>query len=596
MRAPIPAREPPPWQACLGEALAEALPRLLAEPAEPLVQEVIAALTAALCRGELSLSLAGEAPQEVRAAHWPEGHRRALQASRLSRDPDGPLVLQGDRLLWRRWQQRHQAVVAALLERAALPAAGIEPIPPRLLAVAPAAAEAAEAAASAAAPVAAAGAAAARGAAAENHSMLRGRAAGFDPIQRQAVQAALERRLVLLLGGPGTGKTSTVAQLLEAWLQRHPSGRVQLTAPTGKAAARLRDATGGRVPCTTLHRLLESNGERFGRHRHNPLSLDLLVIDEVSMLDLELMEALLAALPQPCGLVLVGDPAQLPPIAPGSLLHALLEPGAADVLAPVCFALRTTYRNDGAIARVAAALRQQIGVGQAAAADRPPGALAPLRPLLAGLGPADNLQWLESPPGPLPKVVLQRLRQQQRRLAALAERCWPGEEEGWRQLLAERDRLLVLSPQRRGRWGIEAIHRALLPAGGTETSSWPQGTPVLCRRNLPALDLANGDIGILVERRVDAAVQRRILFGHQQPHWCHPAQLAGALEPALALTVHKAQGSEAAELILLLDQVDGLDPRLLYTGLTRARSQALLITVPGSEAAATPAARSSIPP
>lgn len=397
MRAPIPAREPPPWQACLGEALAESLPRLLAEPAEPLVQEVIAALTAALCRGELSLSLAGEAPQEVRAAHWPEGHRRALQASRLSRDPDGPLVLQGDRLLWRRWQQRHQAVVAALLERAALPAAGIEPIPPRLLAVAPAAAEAAEAAASAAAPVAAEGAAAARGAAAENHSMLRGRAAGFDPIQRQAVQAALERRLVLLLGGPGTGKTSTVAQLLEAWLQRHPSGRVQLTAPTGKAAARLRDATGGRVPCTTLHRLLESNGERFGRHRHNPLSLDLLVIDEVSMLDLELMEALLAALPQPCGLVLVGDPAQLPPIAPGSLLHALLEPGAADVLAPVCFALRTTYRNDGAIARVAAALRQQIGVGQAAAADRPPGALAPLRPLLAGLGPADNLQWLESP-------------------------------------------------------------------------------------------------------------------------------------------------------------------------------------------------------
>lgn len=585
MSQPSRQREPLPWQACLSEALAEALPRLLAEPVEPLVQEVISALTAALCRGEISLSLEGEAPQEVSAAHWPEAHRRALAASRLSREPDGPMVLQGDRLFWRRWQQRHQAVVAAVLERAALPAVAIEP--------APASSLPAEPHPTAAAPAAAAAGAAAvlAPAAAESLPPLLSTALGLDPIQRLAVQAALERRLVLLLGGPGTGKTSTVAQLLEAWLQRHPSGRVQLAAPTGKAAARLRAATGGRVPCTTLHRLLESNGERFGRHRHNPLPLDLLVIDEVSMLDLELMEALLAALPPACGLVLVGDPDQLPPIAPGSLLLALLEPSAAAALAPACFALRTTYRNDGAIARVAAALRQQLGANQAAAAaDRPPGSLAPLRPLLAGLDPADNLQWLEIPAGPLPPLLLQRLRQQQRRLAALAERCWPGDEEGWRALLAERDRLLVLSPQRRGRWGIEAIHRALLPAAGAEAAAWPQGTPVLCRRNLPGLELANGDIGVLVERRVDGAVQRRILFGHQQPQWHHPAQLAGALEPALALTVHKAQGSEAAEVILLLDQADGFDPRLLYTGLTRARSRALLITAPASRAAAASAA------
>ncbi|MEB3270326.1 MAG: AAA family ATPase [Synechococcus sp.] len=558
--APRPDREPPPWQASLSEALAEALPRLLAAPAEPLVQEAIGALTAALCRGEPSLPLAGVAPPGVSEALWPEAHRRALQASRLSRAADGPLVLQGDRLFWRRWQQRHQEVLAALLARAAGPPAAIGtaasgPAPP---------------------PPTDPGATA---------------PAGLDPIQRQAVQAALEHPLVLLLGGPGTGKTSTVARLLEAWLQRHPGGRVQLAAPTGKAAARLRAASGGRVPCTTLHRLLESRTEGFGRDRHNPLELDLLVVDEVSMLDLELMQALLAALPDRCQLVLVGDPAQLPPIAPGSLLLALLDPALTEVLAPVRFELSTVYRNDGAIASVAAALRRQMGAAPTeAGADRPLGPLTGLQPLLTGLGPGDNLQWLEIPPGPLPVAVLQRLRARRRRLASLAERCWPDREEGWQELLAERDRLLVLAPQRRGRWGIEAIHRVLLPAGGSDSNAWPAGTPVLCCRNLPGLDLANGDLGILVERLVGATPQRRILFGHQTPVWHHPAQLSGALEPALALTVHKAQGSEAAEVILLLEQTDGLDPRLLYTGLTRARQQALLVTATATAAAVGPSA------
>ena len=552
VKASLPGREPPSWQASLSEALAEALPRLLAEPAEPLVQEAIGALTAALCRGEPSLPLAGVAPPGVSEALWPEAHRRALQASRLSRAADGPLVLQGDRLFWRRWQQRHQAVLAALLARAAAPPAVIET------------------AASSAAP--------------PPTTDPGATAAGLDPIQRRAVQAALERPLVLLLGGPGTGKTSTVARLLEAWLQRHPGGRVQLAAPTGKAAARLRAASGGRVPCTTLHRLLESRAERFGRDRHNPLELDLLVIDEVSMLDLELMQALLAALPDRCQLVLVGDPAQLPPVAPGSLLFALLDPALAEALAPVRFELSTVYRNDGAIAAVAAGLRQQLEGSAAATADHPAGPLTRLQPLLTGLGPGANLQWLEIPPGPLPMAVLQRLRARRRRLAFLAERCWPDREEGWQELLAERDRLLVLAPQRRGRWGIEAIHRALLPAGGRDSDAWPQGTPLLCCRNLPGLDLANGDLGILVERLVGATRQRRILFGHQRPVWHHPAQLSGALEPALALTVHKAQGSEAAEVILLLEQANGLDPRLLYTGLTRARQQVLLVTATATTA------------
>jgi len=123
---------------------------------------------------------------------------------------------------------------------------------------------------------------------------------------------------------------------------------------------------------------------------------------------------------------------------------------------------------------------------------------------------------------------------------------------------------------------VEGIHRTLLgEAAAAPAIAWPEGLPVLCTRNLPELGLANGDVGVLVGRA--NSDDRQILFGGEEPLWVHPAQLAGAAEPALALTVHKAQGSEATEVIVLLADPDP-DARLLYTALTRARERAVLIT------------------
>lgn len=621
----VTGRETPAWQQALGEALAEALPRLLQESADPLLQELIAALTACLCRGELALDLAGPAPAGVSAEAWPQGHRAALETSRLLLHPEGPLVLSGSQLAWRRWVERQQAVLAALLQRVEpdpgaadsasgmwLPGSGLGPALSSSAGSGGAAAPVPQAI-SATTTAIAAGTSSDKGsrptfvaatAVVSDASLARcaqpeGDPVAADPLlqvldpqQRRAVEAALAHRLVLILGGPGTGKTSTVAQLLAAVRRRQPQLRVQLAAPTGKAAARLRAATGGAEACSTLHRLLESRGEGFGRHRRRPLELDLLVIDELSMVDLELMEALLEALPAPCRLVLVGDPAQLPPIAPGAVLQALQAPDVAAALAPVRVELRTTYRNDGAIARVAAGLRDVIAADDSAQPQRgepetaaAASALAAIRPLLLQLEQQDNLAWQQVSSRRLPAELLERLSRHQRRLAALAAVCWPDGDQGWTELMAERDRLLVLSPQRRGRWGIEAIHRALLgraaSAEGSGIADWPSGTPVLCRRNLPALGLANGDLGVLVVRPPDNAgreADRRILFGQEAPLWLHPAQLVGALEPALALTVHKAQGSEARELIVLLEDEVRAEARLLYTALTRAREQALLIT------------------
>ena len=556
MNTPTPAADTPAWLRALAAGLAEALPRLHGEAADPLLAQLIEALCAALQRGDLDLLLAGPAPAGVEAEGWPARHQRLLAASALCQEPHGPLVLwDGDppRLSWRRWHGQRQAVLEALLERARQPALFADEL----------AAEPAD-------------------------------QAGLDAGQRAAVAAVLRQRLVLLEGGPGTGKTSTVAAMLRAVRRVSPEARLHLAAPTGKAAARLRAAAGalelGAIPCGTLHRLLESRGEHFARNRRHPLDLDLLVIDEVSMVDVALMAATLDALPPGCSLVLVGDPCQLPPVSPGPVLHDLQRPALRAGLGPALHTLSTTYRNAGAIAAVASALRRRIEAGGG-------DSLAQLLAReLRALPDGANLRWCPAPATGLPAALIERLERQRQRLAQLAARCGaaaadpaPGQgpEAAELELLRQLQALLVLTPLRRGRWGVEGLHRRLLgEAAAAPLARWPLGTPVLCTRNLPECGLANGDLGVLIRCRDG---EPRVLFpplADDRPLRLHPAQLAGAAEPALALTVHKAQGSEAEEVHVLLPPGEEADPRLLYTALTRARQRAVLHGVPEPGAAA----------
>jgi exodeoxyribonuclease V alpha subunit len=533
-----PRRVSPPWLSPLSAALAEALPRLYGQPPEPALVALMDALTRALEQGELTIDLRGPAPEGIAAEGWPDLQRRLLEITPLARDPHGPLVLEGSLLGWRRWQQGRRRVREALAARAS------RRHPPPATATARA------------------GAAKAR----------RG-GGGLDPQQRRAIRTAMERDLLVLAGGPGTGKTSTVAYLLEAVADGGDQPRIHLAAPTGKAAARLRAATGGRWPCTTLHQLLECRGEgEFRRHRLRPLRLDWLVVDEMSMVDLALMEALLDALPEQARLVLVGDPAQLPPVAPGAPLQEILRSEARPGVAEAVVTLRTTHRNAGAIAAVAAALRDQME----AEPDSPAEPIALLRPLLAGLEPDANVKWREAEPGPLPAPVRERLQGRLDALAAAAGACMPGTDQGWPDLCGLRDQVLLLTPRYRGPWGVDAVHREVLGSTVADgLSQWPSGTPVLCTRNLYDLGLSNGDLGVLVGERNQ---ERWLVFGQEQPIWIHPAQVREALSPALALTVHKAQGSEATTVIVLLPGPDPTDPRLVYTALTRARREAWLFT------------------
>lgn len=295
------------------------------------------------------------------------------------------------------------------------------------------------------------------------------------------------------------------------------------------------------------------------------------------MVDLPLMQALLAALPGPARLLLVGDPDQLPPVGPGAVLQELSRPEALVALGPAAVALRTTYRNDGAIAALAAALRSRSRQGAASLED--------LRPQLRQLKRSDNVQWLEAPGGRAPADALARLRQHQQRLAELAADLGDHHPQTGLDahaadaLLAELERVMLLSPIRQGPWGVEGVHRALLgELLAAPPQGWPLGTPVLNRRNLPEQGLANGDIGVVVK---GTGTERLVLFPGGRV--LHPARLAAA-EPALALTVHKSQGSQYGEVLVLLPAGRPLDSCLLYTALTRARERALLITAASEQA------------
>ncbi len=406
--------------------------------------------------------------------------------------------------------------------------------------------------------------------------------------QEAAVETATRRALTLISGGPGTGKTTTVLTLLERLLAEGRLGRALLAAPTGKAAARLDEAlrdgaarsknealrhTVATLPrATTLDRLLGSRPGTTALRHHagNPLAVDLLIVDEASMVALPLMAKLFDALPARARVVLLGDRDQLASVAPGSVLADLCDAAALPTspLHGSLVLLRTNYRfgNESAIYRACEAIR----TGDAAAA------LA-----IAGEGSAE----LHGQPLPTGAAWERALRE-----AVLA---------GYGPTLAERDparalaafaQYRILAAVREGPHGIHELNRqcaALLRgAGGLQHG----GQPLLITANDPALGLFNGDTGLLLPDPAGGDARLWAWFPGVEPgappRRIAPARLP-AHEPAFALTVHKSQGSEFRRILLILPGRESavLTRELVYTGLTRARERVDLWYAPGPFAA-----------
>ncbi|CAN5152527.1 exodeoxyribonuclease V subunit alpha [soil metagenome] len=431
-----------------------------------------------------------------------------------------------------------------------------------------------------------------------------------NPEQLAGARAALSRRLSVLAGGPGTGKTATIASAVAVALSHatRPDGRalrVAVAAPTGKAAARLGeqmrqsatsmpeglvtpDVLQSVVP-TTLHRLLgwtPGSRTRFRHDRTNPLPFDLVIVDEVSMVALGMLARLLQAVPPQANLLLVGDPDQLAAVEAGTVLGDMIAdaPAIADApegegegtggrwsLADNVVTLQRGYRFDDEIKQFAAAVRDGRVEDALAALVRDPEDLESTP--LALVVPDRPGEW------PTGTGSLAGVRSLVTRAAQVTvDHGLAGRSD---QALKATLRTKVLCAHRRGPDGVQVWNAAIegwvhdLPA--YRRPEWYAGRPVIVTANDYSLNVFNGDIGVVVrdgehlrvviDGRTGRPIEHRRLTGVQTVH---------------AMTVHKSQGSQFDRVIVVLpsERSPVLTRELLYTAITRARQAVTIVGSP----------------
>lgn len=445
--------------------------------------------------------------------------------------------------------------------------------------------------------------------------------------QKIAVCIAATRRFTMITGGPGTGKTTTVAKLLcflhELDKARDKELKVQLVAPTGKASARLTESlhkareglpeslqSALNVESGTIHRLLGSrpNSIFFKHNQNNQLHIDVLIVDEASMVDLPLMCKLLEALPNSTRVVLLGDPNQLASVEAGS------------VLSDICYAATSStgsvQYNDQTLSTIEESCGQSLpsqyrdnqstllqnsivtlleshrftsesGIGKLAAAVVAGDAQGALSILQQGCA---DIEWQalnsqgqesESPTDVrLKRLVSPRVRS----MLSYFKAAVTGDIELAFELLHQEQ---ILCAQRNGVWGVAAINTAmeseLAKQGVVDLSHRDYaGRPIMLTENDYSLGLFNGDIGIVIPDK-ELAGLNKVWF--KMPSGEYKGFLVNRLpvhETVYAMTVHKSQGSEFAKVFLCLPEFDsgsgarGASRELFYTGLTRARENFVL--------------------
>lgn len=579
----------------LDHALAQSLRRLDSDtPDAVLAAAALASL--AVAKGHAGVRLgAADGLVEAEIA-WPDADAwtRQLAASRwvdtpddatAVADPHAPLVLEGGLLYLRRYREYERALALGLQRIATqpVPEAGIEPLALLFARLFPHAAH--------------------------------------DDRQARAAALALRHALLLVTGGPGTGKTTTTARLLvllvaQALHAGRASPRIALAAPTGRAAERMAESVRQAVQAlaamgvdadllaalptsgTTLHRLLGTipDSPRFRHDGDNPLPFDVVVVDEASMIDLPLMAKLVDAVASGTRLVLLGDPDQLPSVEAGDVLAAILgaagegdamERGDADVLRPLLGDADKTSvlvqeggeaRFPGIRVHLQRGWRQSeaLDLAPLAAAVREGDADAALGQLRAGT--LSNVHFHEGLADPLELQRDDRLAH----FRALGHAATPADA------LAQSTRLRLLTAVREGPQGARTlnarIERLLAEGGGSGRAPQGhfQGQLLIVTENSYRHRLFNGDIGVCLRDAAGTLVAWFPGDDAGNPRAFHPAALP-AHESAFAMTVHKAQGSEFDTVWLLLPARGNrvLSRELVYTGITRARRA---LHVAGSEA------------
>ena len=530
------------------------------------LEDIISMLMHALMNNKLSISIDGKSRPlvDIKGSGWPDSHHKALFSSGWLKGDLSPMVLEGHQLSWRRWHCEINETIQELIERSKINSTSTEKL---------------------------------------SSKISKNKVSNLNKEQKSAVNSVHKNNIILLSGGPGTGKTSTILQMLIQILTVKPNSKIGLAAPTGKATRRLQETLQrnssdidvqykekiSHIQCRTLHSWLEARPGSFGKNKSSPLKLDLLVIDEMSMVDLGLMQGVLEALPRKTKLILVGDPSQLPPIGSGAIWEELQSKNIRNQFSKGAIHLHKVYRNRGGIAHLAKIIRDE--------------GTESFWKSLINEKDSSNVRSYSYTSSSLPTKVLSRIESHKKTLKKLVKilmheiskeinassKTDIKETETIEKLFYCLNNLMILCPRKNGLWGVNQIHHAVLgknlEAGVCE---WPEGTPIICSNNQPELGLSNGDIGVVIGKKKDRRLLFRILSDNQRlvSRLIHPSRLK-KIDPSFALTIHKAQGSEANTVIVLWPSKikepsqelkesktrDPLDQKLIYTAITRAKEK-----------------------
>ena len=405
-----------------------------------------------------------------------------------------------------------------------------------------------------------------------------------DGDQARAAVEAVRRRFAVVAGGPGTGKTTTVARIVALLYEQSIDNKpllIALAAPTGKAAARLQEAVHEEaarldisdavraqlraLSATTIHRLLgyrPGSRSRFRHDREQRLPHDVVIVDETSMVSLSLMARLIEALRSDARLVLVGDPGQLASIEAGAVLGDIVAGADGAGETPGVAVLVRGRRYGDEIARVAAAIRAGDSDAVIGLLRDSPGAVT----------------WIDEDPGGPRSVNAVRSGVVEAGRAAIDA----ARDDRAADALAALARFRVLCAHRRGPMGVSTWTARIETwlesevAGFSARERWYVGRPLLVTENDRELRLYNGDTGVVVrtaDDRVLAAFERG-----GEPVLYSPSRL-GAIDTVYAMTIHKSQGSQFQTAAVLLPEPGSriLTRELLYTAATRAQDRLILV-------------------
>ena len=533
--------------------------------------DVVNILMDGLSRGDIYINIS-ETPINIELKYegWPNLHMKALLESGWTKGANSPIVLNGDLISWRRTHNEIVETIQKILLRNQT-----------------------------------------------THRLSKDFKIKIDSKnlenlniqQKKAINLVESEKIILLSGGPGTGKTSTILQMLLQAISKDPTLDIAMAAPTGKAAKKLKDTMQAgieefedslkdklsKIPCKTLHKWLEAGPNGFKRNSQRLLKLDLIVIDEMSMVDLSIINGLLDALPKSCQIILVGDPDQLLPVGSGGIWQILQSKEMSKNFQENSVKLTKSYRNKGDIALLRNTLKDK-------------GLDAFWIMLAKKIKNSSNITQHNSSLTSIPDQVLSTLFNYRKKLLELTENCINCiPNEAWKSSMIEvtpsieilklfnfLDSLLILCPQTYGTWGVQKIHQSLLGEKfRTEVQNWGQGTPIMARSNQPDIGLANGDVGIIIGN----GHKRRFLFNvfsDEQKlvtRLINPSRL-DIYDAAFAMTIHKSQGSEAHKVLLLWPDVSNIskehnfkkpysndyEKRMIYTAITRAKEKLMIIT------------------